>query len=251
MRQGNGYVVIFAVLMTVICGGLLAGVAVGLKETHKEQELLNKQKKILSAAFSDDAKNWDNKTFKTKYAEMVSGIVIDINGDTVKVENKKGELVQLNPIDVDPKKEYKKANVADKRFPVFVIRDEVYPDSPEKSSYVIPVYGGGLWNDIWGYIAIGADRNTVKGAVFEHASETPGLGARIADDAAFQARFEDKKVKDADNKIVSITVEKGEGKDYSDNPHKIDGLSGASMTTGGLNDMLSSYFKFFESFLNK
>lgn len=240
MRQGNGYVVIFAVLMTVICGGLLAGVAVGLKDTHNEQELLNTKKKILGAAFGSDATKWTSKEIAQKYDANVKGYVV----------NMKGEMVEgVDVLKVDPRKEYKKKNDADKLFPVFEVKDEVFPT--KVGSYVLPVYGGGLWDNIWGFMAVAADKNTIAGAVFEHKAETPGLGARISDDPQFQSRFVGKKIKNEAGVVVSVEVQKGEGKDYSSNPHQVDGLSGASMTTGGLNLMLSSYFKYYEAFLNK
>ena len=240
MRQGNGYVIVFAVIMTVVCGGLLAGVAVTLKPEHQRQELLNTQKKILSAAFGDEASGWDSKKIEEQYAANVTGYVVNIDGEV---------LEGVNALTVDPRKQYKVKDKSKKRFPVFEVKDDVFPS--KIGSIVLPVYGGGLWDNIWGFIALEADKNTVKGAVFEHKAETPGLGARIADDKVFQERFIGKKIKNEKNEIVSITVQKGEGNSYDDQPHKIDGLSGASMTTTGLNKMLSSYFMYYEKFLAK
>ena len=91
----------------------------------------------------------------------------------------------------------------------------------------------------------------MKSVVYSDLKETPGLGARIADDAEFQSRFIGKKLMDDKGTVVSVSVQKGEGNDYSSNAHKVDGLSGASMTTTGVNKMLSSYFKYYEAFLKK
>ncbi len=240
MRQGNGYVVIFAVLMTVICGGLLAGVAVALKPEHQRQELLNKQKKILGAAFGEQASAWTSVQVEDKYANLVNGYVININGD---------RIAGVKALDINTLKEYKQKDKSKKRFPVFEIKKEEKP--AEIQAYVVPVYGGGLWDNIWGYVALEGDKNTISGIVFEHKAETPGLGARIADDIEFQSRFIGKKLMNEKEIVVSVSVQKGEGNDYSSEAHKVDGLSGASMTTTGLNKMLSSYFKYYEAFLKK
>lgn len=76
-----------------------------------------------------------------------------------------------------------------------------------ETKYVVPVYGAGLWGAIWGYVALNADKDTVYGVYFSHASETPGLGAEIAT-TAFQGEFSGKKVlKDGQ---VALAVEKTE-----------------------------------------
>ncbi len=61
--------------------------------------------------------------------------------------------------------------------------------------YILPVYGNGLWDDIWGYVALEDDLATLRGAVFDHAGETPGLGARITS-VDVQERFKGKKIYD-------------------------------------------------------
>ena len=73
-----------------------------------------------------------------------------------------------------------------KAFPIFIAEKE------DQSFYIIPLYGNGLWNSIWGYIALKEDKNTVYGVIFDHAGETPGLGAEITQDY-FQKRFIDEK----------------------------------------------------------
>ena len=92
----------------------------------------------------------------------------------------------------------------------------------------MPAYGYGLWNNIWGYVAVKSDFNTIQGVKFHMPAETPGLGARIESEE-IQARFEDKAIFDNGN-LVSVVIQKGEGHDYADSPHKVDGMSGATLT---------------------
>ena len=117
-------------------------------------------------------------------------------------------------------------------------------------STVLPVYGFGLWNNIWGFVALKSDFNTVQGAKFQHAGETPGLGARIESEE-IQSRYADKKVFES-GQVVSIYMQKGEGSnDYSSDSHKVDGMSGATLTGKGVNNMLQDYLSCYEKYLLK
>ena len=108
------------------------------------------------------------------------------------------------------------------------------------------MFGKGLWDDVWGYIALETDLITIKGASFGHKGETPGLGARITE---VQDRFKGKKIVDASGKLISVSFAKGEGTtDYSSDDNQVDGLSGATMTTKGVNSMLSNYFGYYDNY---
>jgi Na+-transporting NADH:ubiquinone oxidoreductase subunit C len=216
-----------------LCGGLLALASEGLKERQQANIELERKGNILATVV--ELKREDN--VEEIYAKLVKPFVIDYNGNVVE-----GRL----PKDVDIAAEYKKP-AKDRLLPVYEFKDE---QDPSKTAYVVlPVYGYGLWNNIWGFVALKADFNSIQGAKFSHAGETPGLGARI-DTYEIQSRYKDKKVFEQDN-IVSITMMKGEGNDYSNDAHKVDGMSGATLTAKGLNNMLVDYLKCYENYLKK
>lgn len=125
------------------------------------------------------------------------------------------------PEQVDLAKEYKKAP-ADRLLPVYEFRSATDPSKVEYA--VMPVYGFGLWNNIWGFVAVKSDFSTIQGVKFQHAGETPGLGARIVSDE-IQDRYKGKVIFDGDV-LASVMMQKGEGMDYSNSPHKVDGMSG-------------------------
>ena len=106
------------------------------------------------------------------------------------------------------------------------------PQSPE--GYVIPVSGKGVWSTINGFIALEPDRNTIKGISFYDHGETPGLGGEIDKDF-FASRFVGKKIF-RDGKLVSVTIAKSRLQEESE--HEVDGISGASLTTGAVNRLL-------------
>jgi Na+-transporting NADH:ubiquinone oxidoreductase subunit C len=142
--------------------------------------------------------------------------------------------------------EYKKAP-KDRLLPVYEFRNET--DSTKTEFAVMPVYGYGLWNNIWGFVAVKSDFNTVQGVKFQHAGETPGLGARIESEE-IQERFKGKTIFD-NGALTSIVIQKGEGHDYGDSPHKVDGMSGATLTGKGVNNMLKDYLACYEKYLKK
>ena len=111
--------------------------------------------------------------------------------------------------------------------------------------YIIPVIGKGLWGDIWGYVALKDDLNTISGVVFDHKGETPGLGAEIAS-ATFCKQFEGEKIFEG-SELVSIAVIKGGAP--KDDLHAVDAVSGGTMTSRGLESMLKDCLKLYEPFL--
>ncbi|MBO4655780.1 MAG: FMN-binding protein [Bacteroidales bacterium] len=103
--------------------------------------------------------------------------------------------------------------------------------------HVLYVKGKGLWGPIWGYIVLSEDFTTVKGVVFAHKSETPGLGDRITEDA-FQQAFVGKKLYDKDGNFISVRVlPKGRDKEI-DEDNRVDAITGATLTSRGVDEML-------------
>ncbi|MDR2584687.1 MAG: NADH:ubiquinone reductase (Na(+)-transporting) subunit C [Prevotellaceae bacterium] len=113
--------------------------------------------------------------------------------------------------------------------------------------YVVEVSGQGLWGPIWGFISLKDDMNTIYGAVFDHKGETPGLGAEIST-KEFARQFEGKTIFD-NNRFISISVVKG-GAKPGDN-HAVDAISGGTITSNALQEMLynslEAYIPFFNS----
>jgi len=236
VRQSNGYIIAFAAGLTVVLGGLLALAATSLKKDQDVQIELDKKKQILGAVLSNIPSGTEEVI--SFYEENISSIVIDVNGneiDTLKAEN------------INIRKEYKKKDISDKRLPIYKFMSRVHKGQVE--AYILPVYGNGLWDEIWGYVALGSDFNTLKGVVFDHKAETPGLGARITD-KSIQNRFKGKKIYDKSGGLASVSFLKGEGNSISpDEYSKVDGLSGATMTTKGVNAMLENYFKLYSPYI--
>ncbi|MBA4055274.1 MAG: NADH:ubiquinone reductase (Na(+)-transporting) subunit C [Marivirga sp.] len=234
MRQSNLYVIIYAAVLTIVCGGLLALASEGLKEKQQFNIDQEQKKNILSTVIT--LKETDD--VNALYAKRVKAFVVDFEGNI-----KSG----MQPKDVNLGAEYKKAP-QQRLLPVYEFKNET--DSTKTDYVVLPVFGYGLWNNIWGFVALQADLNTIQGVKFQHAGETPGLGARIETDQDVQDRYKGKTIYDQD-KLVSVTMMKGEGMDYSDNAHRVDGMSGATLTAKGVNNMLKDYLAAYEAYIKK
>lgn len=105
------------------------------------------------------------------------------------------------------------------------------------SGIALRLDGKGLWGPIWGYAVISEDGQTLKGVSFDHKSETPGLGAKITDEAFLNA-FKGKKLYDKNGNFVSVRVLKpGTSPEIADE-NRVDAISGATLTSKGVDEML-------------
>ena len=107
------------------------------------------------------------------------------------------------------------------------------------SGIAVRLDGKGLWGPIWGYAVISEDGQTLKGVSVDHKSETPGLGAKITDEA-FLNSFKDKKLYDKDGNFVSVRVLKPGTSSEIAEENRVDAISGATLTSKGVDEMLKT-----------
>ena len=232
MQRSNTYVILFSLVLTIILGGLLSLASVGLRPAQKKAEEFAKKRQILSAVMDIQ----QVPDIVSVYNSRISSYIVNADGETVEQNGPTGEPLKAEDLDIE--KEFKK-EPGDRLYPVYRFYAEGNPDNIE--AYILAMYGKGLWNDIWGYIALETDMNTVTGIVFDHKGETAGLGSRITD-RAVQERYTGKKIFDAGGEIASVNMLKGENnKPASLDDHNINGLSGATITAKGVNYMMIDY----------
>jgi Na+-transporting NADH:ubiquinone oxidoreductase subunit C len=116
------------------------------------------------------------------------------------------------------------------------------------TKYVLTLSGKGLWGGIGGYLALDADKNTIYGVNFNHASETPGLGAKIVE-MPFREQFEGKHIRNNAGEVVSVAVlKKGKKAEVQE---QVDAISGATITCDGVNNMIATNLEEYAAFLNE
>jgi len=238
--EKNSYTVIFAIVMVVVVGSLLAFLASGLSDRIKENERFEKQQNILYAMgvnenTPDSGVNFiPTDVVEERFNERIKEQYVLINGEVQKDDN---------AFALDVKKQiaaFKKGQEA--KLPIFV------GEKDGENVYVLPMYGKGLWDAIWGYISV--DKNmTVQGVYFDHKGETAGLGANIKlrffmDDFIGETLLDN-------GSYAGITVSKTNNdplnKDKEDN--EVDAIAGSTITGNGVTAMIKETLKAYRPYL--
>ena len=228
--NSNSYTIIYSAVIVVIVAFLLAFVFQALKPMQDANVALDKKKQILNSL---NIRDLSNEEADAKYKEVViADEVIDEKGKVVEAGTQGGEKAGFKL----ESKDYKADKLA-----LYICKVN------GSRKYVIPVYGMGLWGPISGYIALNEDKATVYGAYFNHESETAGLGAEIKDNVAWQEKFQGKKVfTSGDDKTIALGVEKN----VTDPATQVDAVTGATLTSNGVRDMLHEALGKYLIFLN-
>ncbi len=234
-RSDNRKIMFFTLGMTTIVALVLGLLFFGLKPIHERNEAISNKRAIL-AAVSDYLPTPITELGDDEVLELfnnnVEQFVIQPDGDIDE------ELVAEN---IDLAAERKKPEI-ERRYPLFV-----YNSDGEKF-YVLSIRGNGLWDEIWGIIALKSDLATIAGASFDHKGETPGLGAEIKDNPKFAEQFADKRIFDYNGTYRSVLVRKGGAKDPV---YEVDGLTGATVTANGVSEMLNRGIAYYLPYIKK
>lgn len=225
--NSNKYTFIFAAVMVVVVAALLSFAATSLKpyqDSNVEQE---KMQNILSSIGVDVTRAEAAEQYPTYIVEEIV-----VNND----EQKQG----MEAFTIDLSKEVRKP-VSERDAPLYIAEKD------GETYYIIPLQGSGLWGPIWGYIALEEDLNTIYGANFDHQGETPGLGAEIST-PVFSSQFAGKQILDDSGELIGIDVRKGD----ASTEHQVDGISGGTITSDGveamITDCLQAYIPFLKSY---
>lgn len=236
-KNSTVYMFVYAIVITLVCGVLLAVVSELTKEARNANIKVEKMSNILATVNYPIGDNTTKADIEKAYLDLITEIVVDKEGNQV-------EGVKAFDIDLKVEQTKFRENPGYKKnLPVFVYEN---PDSKEKY-YVVPMRGAGLWGAVWGYISLASDFTTIYGVKFDHESETPGLGAEITTEW-FQAQFPTKKVFDSKDK-VALTILKGKGNQT--NEYTVDGISGATITGTGVNAMFQADLALYTAYFNK
>lgn len=228
-RNSNTYTFIYAAIMVVLVAAILASVAMALKDRQNKNIEVEKKQNILASVNISSTTSDAEKI----YAEKIKNqYVINTKGEVVE-----GEDAFL----IDIRKE-KSKKAEEKLLPVFECQTE------NGLKYIFPMRGSGLWGPVWGFVSLNEDMNTIYGANFDHQGETPGLGAEIST-TWFQESFKGKRIFDDTGNLISITITKA-GQEAPE-AHSVDGISGGTITSKGLENMLLEDFNSYKEFLIK
>ncbi|MEE0871271.1 MAG: NADH:ubiquinone reductase (Na(+)-transporting) subunit C [Bacteroidaceae bacterium] len=224
--NSNAYTVIYSIILVVVVAAVLAFAAMFLKPTQEANVKKDTIGQILTAATINA-----EDILGTYQQEIASAILVDLDG------NKVGDL-NVEDCEVYGTSELKRQIAAEqKALPVYIFKNGVT---------VIPCYGAGLWGPIWGYIGFEGDLKTIKAVCFGHKGETPGLGAKIADEPSFAEAFIGQQVGTGE-----ILFEVAKPANRQTEMNGVDAISGATITCQALGKTLNQWFGFYENYLTK
>jgi len=239
----NSYTIIFVIVMVMVVGALLSFLASedGLKPLITENKRIEKQQNILYAMGVND-NDEGSAVFVAadkageEFSKYITKQLVIEGGNTSEDEN-----AYL----IDVKKEQTKAkNGGTRRLPLFV------GEKDGKTFYIAPIRGKGLWDAIWGYVAM--DENmVVQGAYFDHKGETPGLGANIKQ-RYFMDDFIGEHLLSKNGDFKGITVAKGNAdpKNMDKTDNEVDAIAGATITGDGVSAMIKKDLKLYLPYFN-
>ena len=242
MERSTGYILMFASIICLVCSVIVSGSAVSLKPLQTINKQLDQKKKVLGVvnlykAGEEITPEEINKRFsdniEAKLIDLKTGEYVDASEEEVanfdqrkaRQDPARSSTVESNPAKV--------ARVPNQAL-VYLQKKGGRVDK-----IVLPVEGKGLWSTMYGFIALESDTNTIAGITFYEHGETPGLGGEI-DNPEWQARWPDRKAFDVKGGqwTPKIYVIKGKAGEPAEDPYNVDGLSGATITSRGVGELL-------------
>lgn len=223
----NSYTFIFATVMVVVVAAILSFASTSLKPLQDRNIELESKQNILKSIGVNVERDGAEEAFMSYIKEELV-----IKGGQVV------ESPEEAALDIKLAREIKKEG-SERTLPLFIA------DKDGAICYIIPLRGKGLWGPIWGYISLKEDANTIIGATFDHEGETPGLGAEISK-GIFMDQFPGKKILEK-GEFVSVEVRKGD----ATGDYQVDGISGGTITSVGVDEMLKDCIQNYIPFLEK
>ena len=232
------YNLLFSAAVCGVCAVFVSSAAVTLKERQDVNKLLDKKKNVLQAAGLMEAKEKIPADEVERRFAQFRPVVVDLaTGE---------EAPDIDPSTFDQRKAQKdpaRSREAPpnrslvKRLPHHVLVFEVTDDAGQLDMVVIPVEGYGLWSTLYGFLALEADTRTVVGLAYYEHGETPGLGGEV-ENPLWKSKWPGRKALD-ESFEPAIEVIKGAAGKPADDPYRVDGLSGATITARGVSNMMA------------
>lgn len=250
-RDGVGYIVVFALAVCLVCSVFVAASAVYLKPLQVANAQIDKRRNILQVAElyqpGDDVNEVFNQRLEPRIVNLETGeFVEDI--DPAEYDQREAARDPEMSVNVPRRQDIAGIKRRAKYAEVYLARDE----NGQLSAIILPVHGYGLWSTMYGFLALEPDANTVIGLKFYEHGETPGLGGEV-ENPKWRALWDGKKVYGEDGEVQLSVIKGAVGPDTPQKEHKVDGLSGATLTSRGVSNMIHYWLgeSGFEPFLKR
>lgn len=237
MQRSVGYTLVFATLVCVICAVIVSSSAVSLRQRQNFNAALEKRRNVLVAAgLAEEGERLALDEIEKRFENM-EPVVIDLQTGE--------ELPDVNPLSFDQQKAAKDPQTSRpaprnsaqvQRLPNQALIYKLKDDQGTLEAVILPIEGKGLWSTLYGFLALDADLNTIRGITFYEHKETPGLGGEV-DNPRWKSLWPGRKIYGEDQE-PRIEVIKGRAGSPEEEPYRVDGLSGATMTSRGVTNLV-------------
>ncbi|HSF13978.1 MAG TPA: Na(+)-translocating NADH-quinone reductase subunit C [Vicinamibacteria bacterium] len=236
MQRSAAYSIVFATIVCLVCAVVVSSSAVSLKEKQETNAYLDKQRNVLVAAgLAGDSEELSSEEVKRRFEPILSTVVSLETGEP---------LPDVDPATFDQRKvasdpatssEAPRNPAGVERIPeqALVYRLE---EGGKLKLIILPIEGKGLWSTLYGFIALDAELQHVRGITFYEHKETPGLGGEV-DNPNWKALWKGRQAFDEDFQ-PAIEVIRGKAGPPEEDPYRVDGLSGATMTSRGVTNLV-------------
>ena len=224
-----------AVMLCLVCSILVSTAAVSLKPIQTSNKKTDIKRNILAVTGqSNKAGSVDElfEQFDVRLVDLSEGNYADTDIDPVSYDQRKASADPQMSVKLTGDQNIAGIGSRAKMAPVYLLTE-----GDTIKQVVLPVHGYGLWSTLYGFLSLEGDFNTIKGLRFYEHAETPGLGGEV-DNPKWRAQWEGKKVFDEDGNVEIRVIRGHVGKDTPEAEHKVDGLSGATLTSNGVTNLL-------------
>jgi len=232
-KESPKKVIMVAVVTCLVCSVLVASATVALRPAQERNKALETKKNILQAAGIYTEGMDIDKAFtqvEPRLVDLESGTFSD--GDPSRFNAIKASKDSSTNYQIPANLDIAKIRQRAKQALIYLVKKD-----DQIETVILPIYGKGLWSTLYGFVALAADGNQVKGLTFYEHGETPGLGGEV-DNPRWKAQWPGKAIFDGKGNLA-VKVDKGTVS--PDSPmavHHVDGLGGATLTTRGVNNLI-------------
>ena len=237
MQGSVSYNLGFAAVVCLVCAVVVSGAAVALEDRQDRNARLDKQRNVLLAAgLASEGESLDADEVAARFAPITPVVLNLVSGAPVDGIDPAGFDQRAAAIDPESSREAPDNAARVMRLPTAALVYEVRDGSGRLQMVVLPVEGLGLWGTLYGFVALDGDLRTIRGLTFYEHKETPGLGGEV-DNPGWKALWPGRLAFD-DDLVPAIAVVKGLAGPADADPYAVDGLSGATITSRGVEQLL-------------
>ncbi len=232
MQRSASYSILFAAAVCLVCAVFVSVSAVSLKTRQDDNAFLDKQRNVLVAAgLASEDEVLTREQIQERFGPIES-VVVDLSSGEER-SDVDPETFDQRKATSDPQTSRAMANnpAGIQRVPNQALVYRLV-ENDELRLVILPIEGQGLWSTLYGFIALDADLETIRGITFYEHKETPGLGGEV-DNPRWKALWPGRRAFGEDDE-PRIEVIRGQAGPPAEDPYRVDGLSGATMTSRGV-----------------